>query len=166
MKTPEQMAEEYASSIYRLKYYVDGRRKHKQGQEGLRWLAGKNAFLAGYKAAKPQWISVKERLPEVFKVSDFYRDSNCVLITVAKESDQQTYVTVAHLAQFKSEEPMWTACRCSVSGNEVEPNEWKFDQISHWMPLSAAPNEDKALSSSEKKDEPLVSTEFIYGKHW
>ena len=90
-----------------------------------------------------EWISVKERLPEVFKVYDFYRDSNCVLITVAKESDQQTfvnpYVTVAHLAQFKSEDPMWTACRCSVSGNEVEPNEWSFKQVSYWQPLPAPP---------------------------
>ena len=90
-----------------------------------------------------EWISVKERLPEVFKVYNYYRDSNCVLITVAKESDQQTfvnpYVTVAHLAQFKSEEPMWTACRCSVSGNEVEPNEWSFKQVSYWQPLPAPP---------------------------
>lgn len=52
MKTPEEMAEEYASKIYRLKYYVDGRLKHSQGQEGFMWLAGKNGFLAGYKAAQ------------------------------------------------------------------------------------------------------------------
>lgn len=94
-----------------------------------------------------EWIPVSERLPEVFKVYDFYRDSNCVLITVAKESDQQTfvnpYVTVAHLAQFKSEEPMWTACRCSVSGNEVEPNEWSFKQVSYWQPLPKPPEEKK-----------------------
>ncbi len=47
MKTPEELAEEYADHWeqdpeYRLSY--DG-------------------YLAGYQAAKPQWISVKERLP-------------------------------------------------------------------------------------------------------
>lgn len=156
-KTPEQMAEDKAYEL---------------GSNNIEFGVAKDAFLAGYQAGKEAminiqsrmdgaidrmfqratgnssnnsngWISVKERLPEVFKVYDFYRDSNCVLITVAKKSDQQTsvnpYVTVAHLAQFKSEEPMWTACRCSVSGNEVKPNEWKLDQVIYWMPLPKPP---------------------------
>lgn len=74
-KTPEQMAEEYADSgLYRLKRYVDGRIKPMQGQHGLQHAACRYGFLAGYQAgrlnsegvqaAKPQWISVKERLPE------------------------------------------------------------------------------------------------------
>lgn len=91
------------------------------------------------------WISVKERLPEMFHVYNHYRNSNCVLIVVIKESDQQTpikpYVAAAHFAQFQSEKPMWTACRCSVSGNEVEPNEWSFEQVSHWMPLPKPPED-------------------------
>lgn len=41
MKTPEEMAEEYGASPHE-----------------------KDAYLAGYQAAKPQWISVKERLPD------------------------------------------------------------------------------------------------------
>ena len=141
MKTPEQMADAFIDLC----------------NDDDRVIA-KASVLAGYQAAvnSPEkldssnssnnsngWISVKERLPEVFKVYNYYRESNCVLITVAKESDQQTpinpYTTVAHLAQFQSEEPMWMACRCSVSGNEVEPNEWKLDQVTHWQPLPAPP---------------------------
>lgn len=45
MKTPEEMAEEY-------------REEHDECE------FARDAFLAGYKAATPQWISVKERLPE------------------------------------------------------------------------------------------------------
>ena len=99
-----------------------------------------------------QWISVKDRLPEIIKQNDHYADSNCVLIGVVKESDQELpvkpYVTVAHLAQFRSEAPMWTACRCSISGYEVDPNEWRLNQVTHWMPLPEAPK-------GEGLDEPL-----------
>jgi hypothetical protein len=45
-KTPEEMAEEYAEI---MSFEV---RVHQRG------------FLAGYNAAAPKWISVKERLPE------------------------------------------------------------------------------------------------------
>ena len=47
MKTPEQMAEEYASE-----YVTDPG-----------YILSKSGFLAGYQAAQ-QWISVKERLPK------------------------------------------------------------------------------------------------------
>jgi hypothetical protein len=40
-KTPKDLADEYADDIW-----------------------AKNAFLAGYKAAQPKWISVKDRLPK------------------------------------------------------------------------------------------------------
>jgi hypothetical protein len=54
-KTPEELAAEYADSQWpRKKGFTYG---------GLnRWL--NEAFLAGYQAAAPQWISVKDRLPE------------------------------------------------------------------------------------------------------
>ena len=47
MKTPEEMAEEYADLCVSDAYYAPL----------------KAGFLAGYQAAKPQWISVHERLP-------------------------------------------------------------------------------------------------------
>ena len=52
-KTPEQMAEEHANI-----------RCPEQGPEFIVWCMCRDDFLAGYKAAKPEWISVKERLPE------------------------------------------------------------------------------------------------------
>jgi hypothetical protein len=50
MKTPEELAEEYADTQH---YDVD--------QE---WSDSYKGFLAGYQAAALQWISVKDRLPE------------------------------------------------------------------------------------------------------
>lgn len=58
-KTPEQMAEEWAH-VPRADQDMD--------ECDLTWDNVFNweveSFLAGYQAAKPQWISVKERLPE------------------------------------------------------------------------------------------------------
>jgi len=163
MKTPEEIDRlELLAASYACDYRDSPNKTNGIPDSYLVYSIAYDAFLDGYKAAMDQvadadkvmnspnnsngWISVKDRLPDVFKVYDFYRESNCVLITVAKESDQQTfvnpYVTVAHLTQFKSEEHMWTACRCSVSGNDVEPNEWKLDQVIYWMPLPKPP-EDK-----------------------
>ena len=51
MKTPEQMAEEWASSRWYAKHDPTMSERSKV------------AFLAGYQAA-PQWISVKDRLPK------------------------------------------------------------------------------------------------------
>ena len=51
-KTPEQLAEEYA-----FKFYLNE-------DSGYSFTMNKDAFLAGYNAAAPKWISVKERLPE------------------------------------------------------------------------------------------------------
>lgn len=51
MKTPEEMAEEYAQTIDAC-----------CGTSDI-IIAAENGFLAGYKAAQPQWISVEDRLP-------------------------------------------------------------------------------------------------------
>jgi hypothetical protein len=54
MKTPEQLAVEWLKEEY-----GDTSNWTYMGQE-----MSLDAFYAGYQAAKPQWISVKERLPE------------------------------------------------------------------------------------------------------
>lgn len=52
MKTPEEMAEEYAKD-----FYGDG--------EHLDFPDSQAFFLAGYASAQPKWISVKEKVPEL-----------------------------------------------------------------------------------------------------
>ncbi len=59
MKTPEELAEEY------LRYE----------SESHYW--AKQAFLAGYQAVAPQWISVKDRLPE--------NESTCLIVSAKEE---------------------------------------------------------------------------------
>lgn len=137
-KTPEEMAEEYASKIYQLKYYVDGRRKHSQGQQGLVWLAGKNGFLAGYKAAR-QWISVKDRLPEV---------NTDVLVKVSKgwvESDDNgnnpkplTYDFYSVMSlYYENNQHVWDTRPVT----DACPLKW--EDVTHWMPLPAPPKEEE-----------------------
>lgn len=58
MKTPEELAEECKNKIAQRDIYAMGTLTQRE-QDYL-----KQAFLAGDQAAAPQWISVKERLPE------------------------------------------------------------------------------------------------------
>lgn len=53
MKTPEQLAEHYTKDWWANLPEAEGMRK-----------SARENFLAGYRAAAPQWISVKDRLPE------------------------------------------------------------------------------------------------------
>jgi len=73
----------------------------------------KKAFLAGYKAAQ-QWISVKDRLPTKLDITD--------IVLVWRES-WKDYDTVR-----------WQP----YGFDDVNP-----ETITHWMPLPAAPKEEK-----------------------
>ena len=53
MKTPEQLAADYATSQF-----------PGEGPERAVWRMCRDDFLAAYEAAKPKWISVKDRLPK------------------------------------------------------------------------------------------------------
>lgn len=118
MKTPEQMAEEYAD---------DRCGNWEECENDNEWEEAKRGFLAGYKAAQeqvadvskvmPQWISVKERLPE---------DGQVVLVIMPKgtvtlggiHKKTQTWDVFLDMA-------IWTA----------EPT--------HWMLLPEPPKEEK-----------------------
>lgn len=89
MKTPEELANEFADSgLYRLKRYVDGRIKPAQGQHGLQHLACRHGFLAGYQAAKDEeatkdqkiaalWAeNIKNMLPSVHEIVLFPSDGD------------------------------------------------------------------------------------------
>ncbi len=124
MKTPEEMAEEY---VDQFNFWGEHRHFVKRGF--------KDAYLAGYQAAKdqladadkvmPQWISVKDRLPEI---------------------NQQ------FIAFVENKE----VCNCSRYQNRSSDNSPSFyastktgllicglESISHWMPLPEPPKEEK-----------------------
>lgn len=108
-KTPEEMAEEYRENHDECEFARD-------------------AFLAGYKAAQdqladadkvmPQWISVKERLPEM----------NVVALVFSK----LTYLNVAHRVV---DDKGWCWATVSMS---IAPYE-----ITHWIPLPEPPKEEE-----------------------
>lgn len=102
MKTPEQMAEEHANL-----------RCPEQGPEFIVWCMCRDDFLAGYQAAKPEWISVKERLPE---------ENELVLIYQPKAGNWVS-------SHDKHGWGMWE------NGLTCEPT--------HWMPLPEVPKHDK-----------------------
>ena len=118
-KTPEQMAEEYANSLWESpKYYQP------------EWSESKNGFLAGYKAAEnhfrdvtekvgPQWISVKDRLP--------------------KEGME---VVIGWFQQTASNKLYWTT-DVAILTNKVFSGWRVYSEVTHWMELPAPPKEEK-----------------------
>jgi hypothetical protein len=135
MKTPEQMAEEFAANKRREwdDYVVD---------------EAKAAFLAGYQAAKDEmnssnnsngWISVKERLPNLEKTSrSLRRESSCILLV------SYGNVYAAHLCEDWSDRSLFIfeACTCNCRAFDMDIDEWKLDQVTHWMPLPETPKEE------------------------
>jgi hypothetical protein len=129
-KTPEELAEDYADSgLYRLNRYVDGRIKPKQGELGWQNRACKNGFLAGYKAAAPQWISVKDRLPE------------------RKDGITQLWLCNTELPDFV----LGALVTNYIDGKEItgvmdmnNPDDlWKLSEFTHWMKLNPLPEPPK-----------------------
>jgi len=106
MKTPEELAEEYNKQLEQvpIMYYLPTEPCRK-------------AFLAGYQAAVPQWVSVQDRWP---------KDGEAVLIT----EGINVGICKAVVVQFEGHARLgW---------------EKRFDtgDTSHWMPLPKLP-EDK-----------------------
>ena len=104
MKTPEELAE----------------RVTRHPEDGSWCMNPEEAFLAGYAAAQPKWISVKERLPEFDK--DGYTED--VLL--------RRYDEAIYLSWFKKQNGL-------VTGG----NFYGLDQITHWMPLPEPPKENE-----------------------
>lgn len=109
MKTPEQMAEEYANKMIALQPEY-GRICHD--------------FLAGYQAAKPQWISVKERLPE--DGVGWTTVYGCILSRWAVQPGFYTKDSGVWVSRF-------------VFEDEDYQNYVPFESVTHWMPLPEAP---------------------------
>ena len=123
MKTPEEMAEEYAAMTTNNIFY----------REPL-----SNAFLAGHQAAAPQWISVKERLPE---------DGTGWLIVYGSIPNLRFFVGPGYYDYAKKE---WLSrflnyrARTDATNLVTDQIEYlPFEQVTHWMPLPAAPKEEE-----------------------
>ncbi len=105
MKTPEELAEEYANRITR---------------ESERFIRNdiEIAFFAGYQAAAPQWISVKDRLPE---------EDGPILVWSGRLEDVPTCAAAGY--------ELWNW------STEYAPHDYRLFELSHWMPLPKKPEE-------------------------
>lgn len=108
MKTPEQMAEEYADC------FAGERRK----------TIAKKSFFAGYQAAKPQWISVKERLPEEGQDCIFYVDF------VDEWDKGSERINFQEIGVFNGKDRF------------NHRSHTDLDRVTYWMPLPEAPKEE------------------------
>jgi hypothetical protein len=114
MKNHEQLAEEYAFNIFQERY------ESLIGEEQEVYSHAKDAFLAGYKAAQPQWISVKERLPEFGDWVLLYDIDSNIYRGRLIEDDFAFFATFDGIV-FLLEKP----------------------GITHWMPVPPEPKEEK-----------------------
>jgi len=103
-KTPEEMAEEYADLLVTEACYP----------------ASKAGFLAGYKAAAPQWISVKDRLPEIGE-----------------------WVLIDGPEVCRRIEPPSAFWKAEYAWNTDHESFYHPEDITHWMPLPEPPKEEK-----------------------
>jgi hypothetical protein len=103
-KTPEELAEEYLDQDEIACSAIDHAAEH----------LVKKAFLDGYQAAKPQWVSVKERLPE----------STPMVLAMCTNGYE--------LAYYGAYGQGWT----NTLGTE-------HLNVTHWHPLPKPPKEEK-----------------------
>jgi hypothetical protein len=106
-KTPEQMAEEYIAHV--LESQCD--------------CSYRIAFLAGYQAAKPQWISVKDRLPEEGQDCIFYVDF------VDEWDKGSERINFQEIGVFNGKDRFYHRSHTDL------------DRVTYWMPLPEAPKE-------------------------
>lgn len=85
-------------------------------------LSGVLALIEHLEAQQPTWISVKERLPEM------YEDGSADIVLV---TDGQ----FIHMAAYSNEK--WYFAEC---GEMKEP---MFYKVTHWMPLPEPPEEEQ-----------------------
>ncbi len=124
MKTPEELADEYTINVYDC--LDDSLSKIKTMR------VSKYAFLAGYQAAAPQWISVKDRLPEYDQLNllwhkDFKQQF------VGRRVDSNAMLPVFYWQCSEDFFEAWEASTFPRLCNE--------EDITHWMPIPKPPEE-------------------------
>jgi hypothetical protein len=106
-KTPEELAEEYAKDFY-------GNGEH------LDFPDSQTFFLAGYQAAAPQWISTKDRLPEIGQ-----------------------WILVDGPEVVRLIEPPSSNWKSAYAWETDHESFYAFGDVSHWMPLPEPPKGEK-----------------------
>jgi hypothetical protein len=112
MKTPEEMARE--------RYHTD-----RVGDEAIDVNLQRQAYITGYQAAQPQWISVKDRLPE---------EDAAVLVYGQVLNDPPDIIGVRRMYKGDQE---WKRTWESEDGFIYDE-----DDVTHWMPLLPPPKDE------------------------
>jgi hypothetical protein len=114
MKTPEDVDKlELLAASYACDYR-DSPKSNVPPDSHLVYSVAYDAFLAGYKAAQPQWINVKERLPEMNEL--------CIVNTEWRGVVTATYGNES-----------W------IFDEGQGSSEKALSYVSHWMPLPEPP---------------------------
>ena len=122
MQTPEKLAVEHANNSGEL-------------EDTYVWRADRDGFLAGYQAAKdqladadkvmPQWISVKERLPEEGQDCIFYVNF------IDKWDKGSERINFQEIGVFNGKDRFYHRSHTDL------------DRVTYWMPLPKPPEEEK-----------------------
>jgi hypothetical protein len=107
MKTPEELADEHTTAWWDTR------------EDSIMTIATRQSFVAGYQAAAPQWISVKDRLPEIGK-----------------------WVLINGPEVCQRIEPPSASWKAEYAWSTNHESYYHAEDITHWMPLPAAPKEE------------------------
>ena len=118
-KTPEEMAVQYIKDVETARNPSVTATAFPQMQR---------CYIAGYKAAQPQWISVKDRLPD--KSVGWTMVYGCILSRWSVQPGLYDRGRKEWVSRFINEGP-------------AEEGYARLESVTHWMPLPDAPKEEK-----------------------
>ena len=134
MKTPEEMTYEYGKKFDSVEiskndiymawydgYKVAQEHAHAALEEAEAEMAKMKDQLAGVSKVMPQWISVKDRLPDIYQR---------VLILIRGR------IFISSIEEEYGDEYRDGAIR-------FWDGDWDWPEVTHWMPLPAPPKEEK-----------------------
>jgi hypothetical protein len=138
MKTPEELAEEFADEWHKDCDYPPEILRHTKKATASVFLAGYQAGRSNseaVQAAAPQWISVKDRLPEDHK---HYLVISKIGIVQAPVFYNGCSYWDTELAYYSQRYARWMTGAPTLK--DVPENKVTFD-VTHWMPLPKSPEE-------------------------